>query len=308
MAGIRWTYLLVLVTCITFCIANGVWLSWVLLLAVLALPWLSLLVSLYGMVCTRITLLAPRHVQIGAKADAMADVQTKGLKMPTDLRLRVTRPLTGEQFFLRPGDSLPTEHCGGLVIESKRARYFDLLGLWRRTLRNIRPTTLFVLPPPVQEDLSQSLEQQLAVSWRPKPGGGFSEQHEMREYRPGDNLNQIHWKLSAKTGDLIIREPMEPLGNQLLLTMNLSGSPTLLDQKLGRLRWLGDHLLSHNLPFSLWVHTGAGTLEFSVTTPEGMQECLETLLCTPKATDGTILSRSAWVPLRHHIGGAADER
>ena len=307
MAGARWTYLLVLATCITFCIANGVWLSWVLLLTVLTLPVLSLLVSLSGMLTTRITLLAPRHVQISAEAEVLADVQTKGPKMPTDIRLTAMHPLTGEQISLRPGDSLPTEHCGALLITAKRARCFDLLGLWRRRVRNISTAKLFVLPSPVQEELSQSLEQQLAVSWRPKPGGGFSEQHEMREYRPGDNLNQIHWKLSAKTGDLIIREPMEPLGNHLLLTMDLSGSPALLDQKLGRLRWLGEHLLSYNLPFSLWVHTGNGTLEFSVTTLEGMQECLETLLCSPRATEGTILNRPGSAPMRHHIGGALDE-
>ncbi len=303
----RWIYLLALVASAVFCIANGRWLSWILFLAVLALPWLSLLLSLPAMFSARMTLLVPTHLQVGFAACVSAPIQSKWLELPAAVKLTVSKPLTGETWELRSGEDLPTAHCGGLIITPKKANCCDLLGLWSRRLKNIQPVRVYIMPQAKKQTEPTGLEQHLSVVWRPKPGGGFSEQHELREYRPGDNLNQIHWKLSAKTGDLIIREPMEPLRSRMLLTLDLSGEPAVLDEKLGRLLWLGQHLLSQNLCFSVLALTGEGPLEQAVGSQQELQTCLETLLCTPCSTTGTILTHNAQADWRCHIGGDADE-
>lgn len=41
------------------------------------------------------------------------------------------------------------------------------------------------------------------------PVQGFSEQSEIRSYRPGDPMRSVHWKLSAKTDGVLVREPVE---------------------------------------------------------------------------------------------------
>lgn len=47
----------------------------------------------------------------------------------------------------------------------------------------------------------------------------------LREYHPGDPLNRIHWKASARTGDLYTRqnEPSNVLGATLVLDLHRSG-------------------------------------------------------------------------------------
>ena len=55
-------------------------------------------------------------------------------------------------------------------------------------------------------DISAELEARTVL--KPKHGGGYAEEHELREYRPGDMVNSIHWKLSSKTDKVIVREPL----------------------------------------------------------------------------------------------------
>lgn len=43
-----------------------------------------------------------------------------------------------------------------------------------------------------------------------RKGNDPTEIFDIREYVPGDNIRSIHWKLSCKTGQLILREPSEP--------------------------------------------------------------------------------------------------
>ncbi len=303
----RWIYLLTLGIALGFCVANGRWLSWILFLTALALPWLSLLMSFPAMCSARIKILAPKHLQIGCAATVSAPVTSKWLELPTLVRLSVTKPLTGESWTLRPGDALPVDHCGGLIVVPCKAKCCDLLGLFTRKLNKLLPIRVYVMPQPKKQTAPAGLQQYTAHAWHPKPGGGYSEQHELREYRPGDNLNQIHWKLSAKTGDLIIREPMEPLDNRLLLTMDLSGTPAVLDGKFAQLLGLGEYLLEQNLHFSVLTLTGNGLLEQTVASPQELQACMETLLCAPCATGDSVLNHTAPAAWCCHIGGADHE-
>jgi hypothetical protein len=155
--------------------------------------------------------------------------------------------------------------------------------------------------------LPPNLTQHLARSWRPKPGGGYAENHEIRQYHPGDNLNQIHWKLSAKVGDLMLREAMEPERGLMLLTMDLCGTPEKLDIQFGRLLWLSNWLLENSIPFEVRVLTGNGIETWAVPDAWSLQKCIEALLCAPYAKEGSIRDRSFAAAWQHHIGGEPDE-
>lgn len=48
-------------------------------------------------------------------------------------------------------------------------------------------------------------------------GSDLSEVFSLREYEPGDELRRIHWKLSEKTDQLVVREASLPLDNALLV-------------------------------------------------------------------------------------------
>ena len=144
-------------------------------------------------------------------------------------------------------------------------------------------------------------------SWVPKPGGGFSENHEHRLYRPGDSLNQLHWKLSAKVGDLILREPMEPVQGAVLLTLSLRGTPQELDRKLGRLAYTGDYLLERELDFEIRALTGAGVLASHVDSKTALTKAIDRLLCTPLAAQTDAWDDGKDASWQYHIGGDADE-
>ena len=156
-------------------------------------------------------------------------------------------------------------------------------------------------------DVPPDLTRYLARRWHPKPGGGYAEYHEIRQYHPGDNLNQIHWKLSAKVGDLMLREPMEPERGLMLLTMDLKGNPSELDVKFGYLLWLGTWLLEQKISFVVCVLTGNGIENRTVRDQWEFQKCMEMLLCAPLAQDGSVTERTFSAAWRHHIGGELSE-
>jgi hypothetical protein len=54
-----------------------------------------------------------------------------------------------------------------------------------------------------------------------KAGDDPSEVFAIREYREGDRLQRIHWKLSRKQGQLMIKEFSDPMNCSVLLLVNL---------------------------------------------------------------------------------------
>ena len=303
----RWIlYLASLLGCIIFFAAYGEWVAWLILVMVAAAPFLSLALSVIPMLAMRPALELPSAVEMGQEVKLELNVKSPLPLLPFQCSLQLTHSLTGECLSALSGTVLPTEHCGQLEVNCDRFYILDLLGLFRfRTVR-LPPRCILVRPVPITVQPSKDLERFLAHSWKPKPGGGFSEQHELRQYRPGDNLNQVHWKLSAKAGKLIIREPMIPDLGQVLLTMELSGSPDVLDLKFGRLLWMSRYLLAQQLPHQLRVLTGEGLQIHTVTDEAQLSQAVDHLLgCTPAQEVSMPCTVASW---QYHIGGDRDEQ
>lgn len=300
-------YGLALIGCLTFYGAYQEWFSWILLLTLVLFPWLSLLLSLGTIVRMKLEPSAASKIPVGTIACGRLKVYSNGPQPPLKSKISITRPITGEKWILNPGDKLPTDHCGGLVAELYKPKVFDYLGLFQFRIRKTNSRTFLVWPQMKCMEIPPDLSQHLARSWHPKPGGGYAENYEIRQYHPGDHLNQIHWKLSAKVGDLILREPMEPESGRMLLTMDLCGSPQALDSKFGRLIWLSNWLLDHMIPFEIRVLTGNGIECWVISDEWSLQKCVEALLCTPFVKEGSIQNRSFTAVWQHHIGGEPDE-
>lgn len=306
MIGRRLLYLTALVACLGFYIAYQEWLSWFILILVLALPWFSFLLSLGAMLGFRAEPMGPAVVRMGVRTEVRLLGWSSLPVPPFRGKLRLERITTGESWRRKTTLPLPTDHCGGLLATPEKVRVLDYLGLIGLPVRKVRGKTLVVWPEPVKIENLPNLERYLARAWRPKPGGGFAENHELRLYRPGDSLNQVHWKLTAKTGKLTIREPMEPDRGRVLVTMNLLGTAAELDRKFGRLLWLGNHLLEKGLHFEVRVLTGNGVKTFPVTGEGGLTEAMNTLLCEPPAVSGDLRLMEYRASWHYHIGGEAE--
>lgn len=307
MAGRRLLYLAGLAGCLVFYGAYQQWFSWFALVGVACLPWFSLLVSLPAMVTTRVGIRCAASTTVGGKEQMKLSLTCRFPTPAVKCRIRITRTLTGEQWRKKTGDRLPTDHCGALTILPEKAWVYDYLGLFRLPVRKKNKAVLLVRPEPVGMENPPDISRYLANSFKPKPGGGFGENHELRLYRPGDNLQQIHWKLTAKTGKLILRETMEPIRGKALLTMALTGSGAELDRKLGRLLWLSGYLLSREMPHEIACITGSGLLCYQVKTEADAQAAVDALLNTPAAGPGTQEPNYPAASWRYHVGGGSDE-
>ncbi|MBE6946714.1 MAG: DUF58 domain-containing protein [Ruminococcaceae bacterium] len=301
----RICYLACLVGVVIFYLAYRQWLGWLLLVAVLCLPILSLLLSLPALFTLKLEINCPKRLKKG-EAECLKIKPRCFFPIPVyDCRAEVTRTITAERFLLRLNDPLPTEHCGILQCSIKKCWAYDYLGLFRFRMRKIAPCRMTVLPQEIPMAALPPRRRGIAQAWKPKPGGGFGENHEIRLYRPGDHLTQIHWKLTAKTNKLMIREPMVPVGRKAAVTMCITGTAEELDVKFGRLLGICNRLLLLNIPHDIYALTAEGLQTFPVEKPQDLSEAVEELLGAGGANEEQGISLpGVWV---YRIGGDAGE-
>ena len=302
----RWIlYAACLIGGIVFYFAYQEWFAWFTLVAILLLPVVSLLLSLPAMTGLRTVWSGQRVLHVGAEETVALEKRCKWPMPLTRCRVKVTRLTTGETWLLEEGRALPTQHCGVLRIRPFKPMAYDYLGLLGLRLRRLSGVDVLVLPEPVPVDNVPTMGPGISRAWKPKPGGGFSENHEMRLYRPGDKLNQVHWKLSSKVGKLMVREAMEPVRDRVLVEMVVSGDAGALDRKFGQLLWVSRWLLSMQIPHELRVLGGEGTVSRFVEDIATQQVAMAAVMDVTPAPPGAQLEavRAAW---QYRIGGDAD--
>lgn len=241
-------YLLLLAAIVFFRLSYLGWFGPYIVAAAIALPLLLLLLSLPAMLRLRLNISARPWVYRGDEGTLELRFSGRGV-MPIStvaVRLELTNRFTAEQtkkqFVFRcvAGGtrhiSLPTELCGMLSCRVVSYECYDALGLFklRRKLGTVVDTA--VIPRPA-EDLDVQIFSALNAKQRLKPkyGGGYSEEHDLREYRPGDTVNSIHWKLSSKTDKVIVREPLVRENDNIYLVLAAAGTNDEGLEKLYRL-------------------------------------------------------------------------
>ena len=101
------------------------------------------------------------------------------------------------------------------------------LGLFECRVRVGRAATFWVYPA-LLDDLPEDLIQLTAQSWdgvsretnhSSRNVGDF---HSVSAYRPGEDVRLIHWRSSARLGDLVIRQFQPPLGAWLGIVVDMT--------------------------------------------------------------------------------------
>ena len=312
-------YLLGLAGALVFHIYYFGWYSWFVLVLAVTLPWFSLLVSLLAMLRTRLRMDAPALLTRNEAAYVTLRAGNGFLPQPLcRFRLTITAVMTGERRSLRQSTQsqgswyvpLDTSHAGAYLCQVEKARVYDYLGLFRLPVRAPAPVETVIRPVPREPARLPNLRHFLVRQLKPKPGGGFSEEHELRDYRPGDSMREIHWKLSVKTDRTIVREAQEPVRGLTLLTFDLRGTPGRVDATLEELLWLSQWLLDHDTPHQiLWIDpTDCETATAPIEAPADLEALLSRLLRTPLRPDtpsleGRTFPRATW---RCHISPQED--
>ena len=83
-------------------------------------------------------------------------------------------------------------------------------------------------------------------------GEDRSEVYQLREYRPGDDIRQIHWKLSSKLDELILKEASQPESRSLLVFWDKrTGTPQQMDALAEVVSSTGAALLQGGVQYTL---------------------------------------------------------
>lgn len=283
----RFTYLMALVGCGFYYLTFGRWLSWIFLLGLLVLPVVSLALSVPAIWDLQLSTAGPEKLLVGEKGELLL-MGSSNFPMPPFHGKIVLRDLrTGEKRPYREETGFVPDHCGGYAVEIEKGRVLDYLGLFVFPVRRKSAGRLLVRPKEVaMEDLPEAVVSP-PLRWKPSIQR-LGENHELRPYRPGDSLNTVHWKLSAKTGALTVRETMEPLKQTACLTMNLWGTQEELDDRMGKLLWLGKFLLEKGMQPIILVSTGSGPLRLEPEDEQQLRKAVDTILCAPKSDENIL--------------------
>lgn len=203
--------------------------------AVLLLPGVSLLLNLAARPGVRLSLTASPTAPKGAAVQTVLQVKnTALLGARMAVRVRVRNALTLEESetelscAVPPRGSVPlrfivhSTHCGQLTAAVEKAVLLDVCGFLAAPVRTEMPSVrTTVLPelfaPEIGLAVAASAPEE-SESYAPdRRGNDLTEVFALREYVPGDDLRRIHWKLTAKTDRLIVREASLPLQRSLLV-------------------------------------------------------------------------------------------
>ena len=204
-------------------------------IAVLLLPGVSLLLALAARRGVRLSLTLTPTVPKRAAAQAVLLVKNDALLSARALfRVRAVNALTREETVTLLRCTVPpkgteelrflveSRRCGQITAAVEKAGLLDICGIFAVPLKteNIAARTT-ALPdmfaPGIDLALASSMPEE-SDSYAPGcRGNDLTEIFQLREYAPGDDLRRIHWKMTAKTDRLIVREASLPLQRSLLV-------------------------------------------------------------------------------------------
>ena len=126
-------------------------------------------------------------------------------------------------------DRMVPEYAGNYVFDLVKVRIYDMTGLFYLHKRVDKSTSVQVLPEieSVAVQVSERVRSFFGESDTYDDfhaGNDSSQIFDVRTFRPGDRLQKIHWKLSAKSEDLLVREDSQPLACALAFLLEAPDS------------------------------------------------------------------------------------
>ncbi len=151
---------------------------------------------------------------------------------------------------------MKSQFCGKVSVRLTQIKYFDSLGIF--TAKHILQlyTEVFVAPTvhflDARIDTAANPGVESSTYSKVKPGDDPSEIFDVRPFRDGDRLRSIHWKLSSKLDELMVKEFSLPTDSSvLLLTELMAADMAALDTVVETLASLSRFLLENETNHSV---------------------------------------------------------
>lgn len=120
---------------------------------------------------------------------------------------------------------LSSKFCGTIVVRSACVNIYDPLRIFKFSLGKNISESIAILPEghDIAGFVNQTnrLNEESSIYSEHRPGDDSSEVFDLREYNQGDKLNRIHWKLSSKKDEFIVKEYSLPVDSPAVLFLNL---------------------------------------------------------------------------------------
>ena len=141
---------------------------------------------------------------------------------------------------------LDGSHCGCLEIRPDRLVITDFIGAFQRRcpIDGTEKAVLYILPEVPQAEQELPDAQGLLADMdgdKENRGNHAVDVAQIRSYREGDSLKLVHWKLSARLNELMVKEMMDPAEELTWVYLNLQESPHLPKVRQNPQAW--DHFV-----------------------------------------------------------------
>ncbi len=236
----RIAYCAALAAAILFYLFFNGYLSFLMLVFVILLPFVSWLLTLLAVRKTTVRLEMKSPVA-NKKEDFLLNILLKNTSIFPVARARLkfccVNSLCGkkqnETLFLsvNANAQLAVEHrmqsqyCGKITAELTQIKYYDYLGIITIKQKPSICTEAFVIPKiqfiDAQIDTATNTCLESSTYSKVKQGDDPSEIFDIRPFRSGDRLRSIHWKLSSKLDELMVKEFSLPTDSEVLLLTEL---------------------------------------------------------------------------------------
>lgn len=241
MAKIRLIYALFVVITGLFVVMYVDALSLLLFIVTLALPILLFLILLITRILTRIKIEPPNALSTKGQAVSMK-IHLKNLSFIALPSLRATITYYGA-FSSEPEKTeitfplhaftnqtssfdITSEHVGVVKVDLHNIYMYDYFRLFRFKFKVKQSYEITFLPElsPLTLDLRPNtlLGVDSDVFSKTKKGDDPSEVFAIRDYVGGDKLNRIHWKLSSKQDNLMVKDYSLPINNSISIIPELA--------------------------------------------------------------------------------------
>lgn len=122
---------------------------------------------------------------------------------------------------------LESDYCGIVTVSACRYKICSFLRLFAFHIKMDEHVDIPVFPTifPIHVEVSRKVLDFIGESDRystEQSGDDPSEVFDIRDFRPGDRLQRIHWKLTARSEDFMVKEFSKPIGYPVVIFFNFS--------------------------------------------------------------------------------------
>lgn len=216
----------------------------------------------------------------------------------TVMWLELTNTVTGEQqkkrvSFKGNGQwTLESLYCGCIECQVMGAWCYDLFGVLPVHVPYKAKKRIVIMPDtfPVEiETMLSYTDLDDCLEYDPeRKGADRTETFQIRDYVPGDSLQQIHWKLSSKLDKLIVREPSLPLDHELMVFLDKNRGemqPAEADALMEAVTSVCQGLSEERQPFRL-VWNEDVIVTYEVSNKDQLPEAIASMLKSHGAKNG----------------------